>query len=272
MLLSIDGKVTDCEIFEHVIDYRYNFNRKLIFILSLRKIDSMGTFVKNINTQLDINRFDDWLNDKNLAYQEGLSSSPNTSVNVPETLMPLFRTARVRPADVFKKGGVLSPTGGDRWRHGASFSLRSHQKNSYESSYTSTSRDVRIAVAHGKSGYFLYIIDPQPHGRDQNAFNVSMGNENAFKDFSNEQEVSVPGEIKTEDIRGAVKVIVGETQHGVNLRKIIENPYYVSQIDRRAAEARQPEPSPDEVKKAVLLREEREEAIRHLATRYRQGK
>lgn len=136
-----------------------------------------------------------------------------------------------------------------------------------ESGYTATTRDIMEAA--GIAGFgnndssddegsindngddseleerrsWVYIIDPQPNGRDLNALNLSKNENNLLareiginstsfleqpvekKMMFREQEVAVPGPIPASDIRGAVPV--SKDGRSIDYSRLVKNDWYL---------------------------------------------
>ena len=193
-------------------------------------------------------RWNDVLTQKYTEAHAG-THSPEASLNC----YPLYRAAQQNPDDVFRPGGRLetSTTLNNRMaqpgrteQHG-SFSLSKHQSG-LPSQYTSMTTS--LAATQDISQFLrrdnVFVTDPQPNGRYLNglAYNSNTASpptranaledavlypvsEQAFK----QQEVSVPGSIPTESVRGSVPInrVTGELDFA-GLRK---NEYYKSPAD-----------------------------------------
>lgn len=196
--------------------------------------------------------YEKWEDDTTKEYVREITADKTIPPELMGLSSPLYRATKVSPDRVFTKNGVLPPTN-KNWQTG-SFSLSNHQDSSAGSVYTSFTRDLEGAINRNRDGY-VYIADPQFHGRDQNANNANNDDMTGLESRLPENEVSVPGPIPTEDVRGALKV----TARTVAYDALIKNPHYVSQPSRRSEEATY-EATPadiEDAKKAVTLHEAR---------------
>lgn len=231
----------------------------------------MAERIKTGVTNEHIAEFHKWVSDTNSAYKSEIKGSYSDDLvkRMPELLAPLYRNAKTPPSEVFKENGMLHPTSGpDNWRSGKGFSMTNHQESSASSGYTSTTKNLQAAILSGggPEDRYVYVIDPQPHGRDQNHFNIFSGNDSRLLEYGFEQEISVPGPIKTEDIRGAVKTVPGG-DCPLQYDKLIKNPHYIPQSERRKLENETPDPTESDIKKYVSSRDDRENRIKQSALR-----
>ncbi|MCQ8239696.1 scabin-related ADP-ribosyltransferase [Rhizosaccharibacter radicis] len=137
----------------------------------------------------------------------------------------LYRAAVEEPSDVFRPGGRLQPSAhGTEHHDDRTFSVLEHQ-NGAPSHFTSTTRDLSAAEQIGSDGAlreWVYVMDPHPNGRDVNAVRAANGQASLKPNFLDEQEVSIPGPIHAEDIRGALPLRDGS----VDYAGLVRNPVY----------------------------------------------
>lgn len=162
---------------------------------------------------------------------------------------PLYRAAQQNPDDVFRPGGKLetSTALNNRTRPDPGFLLSRHQTG-LPSMYTSmtTSLPATKEISQFLRRDNVFVTDPQPHGRDLNglAYNRNtapapgIGNalQNAVPYPVSDQafrqhEVSVPGSIPTESVRGSIPV--DQTTGRLNFSEFRKNEHYKSPEDYR---------------------------------------
>jgi len=170
---------------------------------------------------------------------------------LPSTKYPLYRAANQVPNEVFQEHGHLKSStqleleaGGDVSDEAQNFSLEKHQAGE-GSVYTSTTRDLNFASEFAGEQFrqWIYVMDPQPHGRDTNAANLARIEHGINTEHSSqnpaspihdnyllEQEVAVPGPIHSSEIRGAIPV--DEETNKPNFEKLVKNPLYKSPAER----------------------------------------
>ncbi len=162
---------------------------------------------------------------------------------------PLYRAAQQNPNDVFRPGGRLetSTTLGNRTKPDPSFLLSRHQTglpSHYTSMTTSLPATQELSKAFRRD--HVYVTDPQPHGRYLNGLAYSPetaprpGTGNALADAVRypvtdeafrQHEVSVPGSIPTESIRGSVPV--DQATGNLDFSELKKNRYYKSPADHQ---------------------------------------
>ena len=128
---------------------------------------------------------------------------------------PLYRGDRRSPEDVFRLG--FAP------QNPENMSLRAHTGTKTESAYVSTTRDPKVAANRSlncgqdpsQSDGHVYIVDA-PGG-------IDMVKTRGFSDPYNAREVSFPGGVRPEFIRGAGKM---DPTTG-NFVDFIPNPNYL---------------------------------------------
>jgi hypothetical protein len=184
--------------------------------------------------------FHSWNDDHSNKYASYMGAISNDPWSAAAARRPLYRAALEHPKEIFQENGQLKSSTQQKkeafgWTKDEdetkNFSLAKHQIGS-GTAYTSTTRDMQFAsdFADMEHRPWIYVTDPQPHGRDLNAVNVARGKRMDDEDFLDEQEVSVPGSIHSSEIRGAVPM--DEETGKPDFTKLVKNPFYKSPAER----------------------------------------
>jgi hypothetical protein len=191
--------------------------------------------------------FHTWNNNLSNHYASYLNNLPGNT-DSGSAHFPLYRAAMETPSEIFQERGELKsstqlkkeafdrmgrPLNPDETQH---FSLARHQVGK-GTAYTSMTRSLPFAAEFaGTEGRpYVYITDPQPHGRDLNAVNLSRGKRMGEEEDDNEegymkeQEVSVPGSIHSSEIRGAIPI---NDNGEPDFTGLMKNPHYKSPRER----------------------------------------